>query len=332
MEVDGHPFSDLPAAAGAAQATAEASGINNEADSRFPKVFREECMRLSRPQRYDGRGDAQVLDEFVAGLRTYLHFYTESEEQRVLLASCFLEGEARQWWLYLCNGQERPRGIDTVASFVQALLGRFMPRSAREQALGELRKLKQGKLSIDRYIEKYQFLVQKSHNVDPELQYQWFIAGLAPGERQSVTAWAADRELKGEVVGLDTMVQFLRIKERRNATATALADKCELAAEDNPDVEPMEIGAVTARPVQRRSEERRRAPTGATVPNRPQAEAQMRTCFFCGKTGHLIKDCKRMQKAKELERREWASRRKSPEARGRGPQGNAKAPAQHAAQ
>ena len=36
-------------------------------------------MRLSRPQRYDGRGDAQVLDDFVAGLRTYLHFYTESE-------------------------------------------------------------------------------------------------------------------------------------------------------------------------------------------------------------------------------------------------------------
>ena len=85
--------------------------------------------------------------------------------------------------------------------------------AAREQALGELRKLKQGKLSIDRYIEKYQSLVQKSHSVDPELRYQWFIAGLAPGERQSVTAWAADREPKGEVLGLDTMVQFLRIQK-----------------------------------------------------------------------------------------------------------------------
>ena len=204
-------------------------------------------MRLSRPQRYDGRGDAQVLDELVAGLRTYLHFYNESEEQRVLLASCFLEGEARQWWHYLCNGHERPRGIDDVASFVQALLGRFMPRSAREQALGELRKLKQGRLSIGRYIEKYQSLVQKSHNVDPELQYQWFKAGLAPGERQSVTEWAADRELKGEVVGLDTVVQFLRIKERRNATATALANKGELVGGGNPDLELMDVEAVAAR-------------------------------------------------------------------------------------
>ena len=67
-----------------------------------------------------------------------------------------------------------------------------MPRSAREQALGDFGKLKQGKLSIDRYVETYASLVQKSHNVYPETEYQWFIAGVAPGERQSVTAWAAD--------------------------------------------------------------------------------------------------------------------------------------------
>ena len=134
MEVDGHTLPERQTAGRAAHAMAEVTVINGERDARFPKVFREECMRLSRPQRYDGRGDAQVLDEFAAGLRTYLHFYTEGEEQRVLLASCFLEGEARQWWLYLCNGHEWLRGIDDVASFVQALLGRFMPRSAREQA------------------------------------------------------------------------------------------------------------------------------------------------------------------------------------------------------
>ena len=261
MEVDGHPLPDRQTAGEAAHAAAEVTVISGEANARFPKVFREECMRLRRPQRYDGSGYAQVLDEFVSGLRTYLHFDTESEEQRVLLASCFLEGEARQWWLYLFSGHERPRGIDDVASFVQALLGRFMPRSAREQALGELRKLKQGKLSIDRYIETYQSLVQKNHNVDPELQYQWFIAGLAPGERQSVTAWAADRELKGEVVGLDTMVQLLRMKERRNATATALADKGELLAGGNPHLEPINVEAVAARTAMRRRKGRGEAPT-----------------------------------------------------------------------
>ena len=91
MEVDGYPSPDRQTAGGAALTTAEVTVINGEADACFPKVFREECMRPSRPQRYDGRGDAQVLDEFVADLRTYLHFYTEGEQQRVPLASCFPE-------------------------------------------------------------------------------------------------------------------------------------------------------------------------------------------------------------------------------------------------
>ena len=69
MKVDGHPPPDRRTAGEAAHATAEVTVVNGEADARFPKVFREDCMRLSRPQRYDGRGDAQVLDEFVTGLR-----------------------------------------------------------------------------------------------------------------------------------------------------------------------------------------------------------------------------------------------------------------------
>ena len=89
MEVDGHPLPERQTDGGASLAMAEVTAINGEGDARFPKVVREECMRLSRPPKYDGRGDAQVLDEFVAGLRAYLHFYTESEEQRVFWPHAF---------------------------------------------------------------------------------------------------------------------------------------------------------------------------------------------------------------------------------------------------
>ena len=51
MEVDGHPPPDRLTAGRAALATADVTVINGEADLRFPKVFREACMRLGRPQK-----------------------------------------------------------------------------------------------------------------------------------------------------------------------------------------------------------------------------------------------------------------------------------------
>ena len=134
------------------------------------------------------------------------------------------------------------------------------------------------------------------------------------------------------MVGLDTKVQFLRIKERRNATATALADKGEPLGGGNPDLEPMDVEAVTARAAMRRREDRGEAPPRGTIAGRLRSDPHERTCFFCGKAGHMIKDCKRMQKAKELERRDWAARRRSPDISSRQPQRNAKAPTQRVAQ
>ena len=134
-----------------------------------------------------------------------------------------------------------------------------MPRAAWGQALGELRKLKHRNLSIYRYIETYHSLVQKSHIVAPELKYQWFIAGVAPGERQSGTTWAAAKESKGELVGPDIPVQYLRITERRDVIATAQAAKGEVVGEGKPDAEPMDVEAVAARARMGRSEGRRGA-------------------------------------------------------------------------
>ena len=116
MEVDAHPPRDRDAAGGMALATAEVTVIKGEANSRFSKVSEEDRLRLSRPQRYDGGGDAQILDEFFASPRTYPHVYTENEEQTTLSASCVLEGKTSR--------------IDDVAALVQALLGRFTPSSA----------------------------------------------------------------------------------------------------------------------------------------------------------------------------------------------------------
>ena len=124
----------------------------------------------------------------------------------------------------------------------------------------------------------------------------------------------------------------LRIKERRNATATALADKGELLGGGNPDLGPLDVESVAARTAMRRREDGGEAPTRGIVAGRPRSDPQERTWFFCGKAGHMIRDCKRMQKAKGLERRDRAPRRRSPDISSRQSEGNAKAPTRRAAQ
>ena len=97
-------------------------------------------------------------------------------------------------------------------------------------------------------------------------------------------------------------------------------------------MEPMDVEALAARATMRRREDRGEAPTRGTIAGRLRSDPEERTCFFCGKAEHMIKDCKRMQKSKGLWRRERASRRSSPDISSRQPQGNAKAPTQRAAQ
>ncbi len=40
------------------------------------------------------------------------------------------------------------------------------------------------------------------------------------------------------------MINFLKIKNRRNVTETALGEKDVALSDENPDLEPMEIGAM----------------------------------------------------------------------------------------
>ena len=69
---------------------------------------------------------------------------------------------------------------------MQRLKGGILLRLAGEQAMSELKKLRQRKLSTEQYVEKYESLLGKSHTVDRDLLYKRLIAGLSPGEWQSV--------------------------------------------------------------------------------------------------------------------------------------------------
>ncbi|CDJ29969.1 uncharacterized protein EMH_0054110 [Eimeria mitis] len=258
MEVDYEPLTEGGSTDGLEpQCIFSRIGCRNGAGFRPPAPYRHPILekmhshqkrfkrsaRLCRPTR-----DAEAVEEFLNSLDLYLRLQNAPEQFQLLLAPSLLEGDARRWWLHLSNGSTFPEHIRSMQAFRDVLRCRFIPTYASEQAMAELRKLKQGKLSIERYIEKYQSLVNRSPMVDAELHNNWFIAGLAPGVRQTVTGWATDREMRDGKVELADMMEYLRRMKKKNATSTALAEKKESGPGNNPDLEPMDIGAVNTKP------------------------------------------------------------------------------------
>ena len=81
--------------------------------------------------------------------------------------------------------------------------------------MAQLRKLNQDELPIERYTGKYYSLVRKSDTVDPELLYQWIVAGPSAGDRQALTRWAADNECEGNLSGLKLRRSTCAAKRKR---------------------------------------------------------------------------------------------------------------------
>ena len=66
---------------------------------------------------------------------------------------------------------------------------------------------------------------------------------------------------------------------------------------DGSDLQPIDVEAVTVRPApaQRKGS---RGPAKGTNP--PRRRREQRACFYCGKIGHLIQDCKSMQRQRNI--------------------------------
>ncbi|CDJ30110.1 LOW QUALITY PROTEIN: uncharacterized protein EMH_0055330 [Eimeria mitis] len=267
--------------------------------------------------RAEGRAD-DFLNSFMLNYVNLMRSFASKFDR---LSSCKMETE---WGLH--SGGEASHGRDTpqaearsisISAFHAAkrvspprtIQGEGPPLSgesmfnravAMEMAMDEMRKLKQGKMSTGCYIEKYQALLARSPVLDQQLLCDWFIAGLSPEERVAVAGWAVDREMSGEIVELADMMEFLRIKERKYATITALAKMKDGSFGTDPDFEAMEIGTANTKPVHKGTRSGNRRQQANSAPRKPERRTDRRICFFCGTQGHICRDCRRMKEAKDL--------------------------------
>lgn len=191
------------------------------------ELFLEEFMRVRGPLIYDGRRDYEVVEGFLRRLETYLSLFQGEQEEKVVVAASFLKGDAKKWWTSLCHSGRLPRSITTVQAFLEAVSQKFVPSSVRQQALEELMKLKQGRLSLHSYIMKYRSLVQRSGVTNKHFLYQRLVAGLNRGPRNTVLSWTVLRKESNLEVEIEEVIRLLRIYEEMSAAPFSLAVKCD---------------------------------------------------------------------------------------------------------
>ena len=175
-------------------------------------------------------------------------------------------------------------------------------------------------------------LVQKSGFSDSYFLYQWYIAGLNPGARHAVTNWATDRKASNLNVELGEMMRYLIINEEMSVTQVSLAGKGYGKSDGNSELEPMDVGAVATRPHQRQGNYTGSKKGKDNTEKQAESGTRRRMCFVCGKTNHLVKDCRVMQKARDSYKKESEQRKQAARDAKKKYQGNDKAPTQPAAQ
>ena len=330
MEVDGEmtaPFwerSDPLVSEVAALSTQQ-----GEEQSQDPEGFKgkEEFTRMCRPLKFDGRGGPDILEDFINSLEEYFSFFSESvpEKKKVYLASRQLEGEAWEWWRSSRQGLDQTSNV-TLQGFINALTVRFTPKSVREQLREQLKALKQKDMPADTYIAKFRALARRSHSTDEEFLCEQFILGLSSVPQTAVSSWVSARSFDRIPVRLEHMIEFLRIHEKVVPSPQALARINYL----NPDIEPMDIGAVATRPPKPQKNRNQKGKDSAK--KQPGNEKEQRKCFACGKPGHLIKECRFLKSFKEQHGKEQAQRKQAAQEAKKKRQGNTQAPTQPAAQ
>ena len=160
---------------------------------------------------------------------------------------------------------------------------------------------------------------------DEVLLYQWLIEGLRPEMKAIAVNWATatSQILAVTVAGL---LEFLT-----QYAAKDISDPVHYnIAENEPDGEPMDIGAVETKGPGAAKRDIKNGAAAANDTKPLRQEFGEKKCFFCGKPGHFIFRCRRYQEARILQQQAWKRRKGASKKAKEQSSGNAGAPTQPA--
>jgi hypothetical protein len=242
----------------------------------FPPPFTSEItpipattMKLDIP-RFNG-SDAMG---WIFKINQFFDYHHTPEDQRLRIASFYMEGEALTWfqWLY-SNGQ-----LLNWPMFLQALESRFAP-SLYEDPKGALFKLCQTTTMRD-YQTQFEALANRIVGLPPPFYLSCFISGLKPTIRREVLAF--------QPLSLTQAIHLARLQEEKFADRTPFPTKTFQPSSS--------AGSATSsfKPTLSVAPTRSHTPIKRLTPDELQARREKGLCYNCDDrfvTGHR---CKRL--------------------------------------
>ncbi|XP_057471276.1 uncharacterized protein LOC130760096 [Actinidia eriantha] len=116
-------------------------------------TLHEQFMKLNPPE-FMGATDPLVAEEWLKKLDTIFEVMEVTDEQKLLLATFMLRGEARNWWESMRRMQ--PEGVlVSWQRFVEIFNDQYFPRIYRLQKEQEFMSLKKRTMSVAEFEEKF---------------------------------------------------------------------------------------------------------------------------------------------------------------------------------
>ena len=106
-----------------------------------------------RPQKFLGRGESAIAEEWLARMNRIFKVLKCSERQKVKLATFQLEGSAGHWWNTL-EGIHQEREMEW-SDFQMQFLNKYFPEELRKERISEFLELKQGGMTVTEYADKF---------------------------------------------------------------------------------------------------------------------------------------------------------------------------------